>query len=352
VVLVKIAITGGTGFVGSHVVAEALAAGHEVRLLARSPSKVERLRTTHHIADDAPIEVVDADLEDHASLQAGMDGCDAIVHAAALFSLDPRQADAMERINPSATSAIVVAGQELGLDPIVYVSTMGVYQPPPADHITAELDMGPGCGPYTRSKIEAERKVRAAQADGVPVVSVYPGGIFGPRDPNQDLSDSVAVVRDIMLGKMPTIPKHAAMPFVDVRDVAKVLVGALEPGHGPRRYLMAGEQIELRELVRICMSLTGRRLPLFPASKKVLQLTGRVADRIAERTGKTMPFSAETVDLMAVGIDHPNITYDQSPAERDFGMPATAMRDTIRDTLLWLVEAGHLTPAKIGHLAG
>ncbi len=346
-----VAITGGTGFVGSHTVAQARAAGHQVRMLIRSPEKAARMLAMFELTGDEGIELVTADLDDRAAMAAGLDGCDAVVHVASLFSLDPRDGAEMNRLNPAAVDTIITEATARGLDPIIDVSTLGVYQPPPADFVTADLPPTAGCGPYTRSKIAAEHIARRAQDDGAPVVTIYPGGIFGPRDPNPGLSDSVAVVRDIMRWRLPSIPRGAFMPFVDVRDVAALCVGALEPGRGPRRYLLAGHQTELRGIVRIAMELTGRRLPLLPAPRPLLMASGRVADALAVRLDRSLPVSAETVDLMAVGLDHPHVVYDGSAALRDYGLPAYDTRTTLIDTLLWLVEAGHLAPKHIGRLA-
>jgi len=348
---VKVAITGGTGFIGSHVVAAALAAGHEVRMLVRTPAKADRMRAMFGLTDDPGIELAVADMTDEAAMVAGLEGCDAVIHVAALFSLDPRQAEAMERVNPAAARTIVEAGRRLGLDPIVHVSTLSVFHPPPGPVISADLEPTTGVGPYSRSKIAAERIARAAQAEGAPVVTVYPGGVFGPRDPNDDLSDSVAVIRDIARWRLPSIPRDARMPFVDVRDVAAVCVGALEPGRGPRRYLIAGEPIELRDMVRLVASLTGRFMPILPAPTPVLRATGRIADAIAERTGRTMPVSKETVEFMIVGIEHPHVGYDQEAVHAEFGVPSRTLVDTTADTLRWLAEAGHLSRREIGRLA-
>lgn len=345
-----LAVTGGTGFLGSHVVATARARGHRVRMLVRDPAKAVRVRHMFGLEGDDGIEVVSAVLTDPASVGAAIGGCDAIVHVAALFSLDPRHGDEMLRVNPAMSRAIISASIDAELDAIVCVSTLGVYQPPPAPFVDASMPPSAGVGPYSRSKIAAEAIAREAQDAGHPVVTVYPGGIFGPNDPNPTLSDSVAVVRDILRWRLPTIPQGAVMPFIDVRDVAALCVSATAPGRGPRRYLAAGWPTELRDVVRMCAALTGRWLPMLPVSRGVLDATGRLADAVALRTNRQLPVSAETVAFMAVGLDHPDARYDQRPATDDFGVPSIELRTTLRDTILWLAEAGHLTQRHLGAL--
>ncbi len=347
----KVAITGGTGFIGSHTVAAARAGGYEVRMLVRDPDKVQRVRTMFGLLDDPGIEAVRADLSDPASVASAIEGCDAVIHVAALFTLDPTYAEEMHRVNPEMTRTVIDAARAAGLDPIVDVSTLGVYQPPPASFVTAEMDLAEGCGPYTRSKIAAEHVARAAQDEGAPVVTIYPGGVFGPRDPNPGLSDSVKVVRDVLLWRLPTLPAHAAMPFVDVRDVAELCVAALEPGRGPRRYLFPGDPVELRGIVTAMSELTGRRLPKFPAPRSALAAAAAVADSVGRRVRVGLPISSETIELIIVGIDHPDARYDDSPAREQFGLPARTLEETLVDTMRWLAEAGYVAPKRIGRLA-
>ncbi len=113
-----VAITGGTGFIGSHCVSRALAAGHGVRMLVRNPVKAASALALHGI-DPAAVEVVTADLDDHPALRAGLEGVDAVVHVAAVFSFKASDGGAMLRTNPSSTSAILEAAAEFDIDPVV-----------------------------------------------------------------------------------------------------------------------------------------------------------------------------------------------------------------------------------------
>ena len=108
-----LAVTGGTGFLGSHVVATARARGHRVRMLVRDPAKAIRVRRMFGLDHDDGIEVVSAVLTDPVSVGAAIAGCDAIVHVAALFSLDPRHGDEMLRVNPAMSRAIITASIDL-----------------------------------------------------------------------------------------------------------------------------------------------------------------------------------------------------------------------------------------------
>lgn len=347
----KVALTGGTGFIGAHTLVELRRRGHDVRLLVRNPDKAARTLEMFGLQDDSGIECAKADLADHAALRAGLDGVEAVVHVAALFSLDPNDAARMAELNPSSTEAILSAGRELGLDPMVYVSTMGVYVPAPARAVSAETDISTGCGPYTFSKVSAEHIARRHQAEGAPVTCVYPGAVFGPNDPNPQLSDSVAVLRDLLQGKVPGMPNGASLPVVDVRDVASVCAGSVDRAQGPRRYLVPGRNTRITDLVDEIVKVTGREIRLMNIPPAVMRIAGPLMDGFAKLTGKKMALSKEAVAMVLQGIEDFDVEYDGSPAQTDFGLPGYSIAETVGDTIRWLASSGHLSAAQAGSAA-
>ena len=102
----KVAITGASGFLGSHCVAKAVNKGHSVRILVRNTDKAHNALKMQGIKKDL-VEIIYADLEDEDSLDRGLDGVDALLHTAAIFSLSPLDAKSMLNINPSSTKAHV-----------------------------------------------------------------------------------------------------------------------------------------------------------------------------------------------------------------------------------------------------
>jgi uncharacterized protein YbjT (DUF2867 family) len=165
----KILVTGGTGFVGSHAVAALVRDGHDVRLLVR------RLGTP------AVADMVVGDVLDEGAVSRALDGCQAVVHTAGIFSLDARRAEEMRRTNTRATELVLNGAAERGLDPIVHVSTtvaLTRYGGTSPDLPLGDIDL-----PYTQSKIASERVARRLQDAGTPVVTIYPGAVYGPRRP-------------------------------------------------------------------------------------------------------------------------------------------------------------------------
>jgi nucleoside-diphosphate-sugar epimerase len=116
----RVLITGGTGFVGSHIVAAAVGAGHDVKLLVRRPERVQAALAPLGVDE---VDSVAGDVLDAASVQAAVEGCDALINAAAVFSLDPGEAEKMLATNTRATEIVLEAAIGAGLDPIVHVSS-------------------------------------------------------------------------------------------------------------------------------------------------------------------------------------------------------------------------------------
>ncbi|MFT6549186.1 MAG: nucleoside-diphosphate-sugar epimerase [Acidimicrobiales bacterium] len=346
----KVAITGASGFLGSHCMAAAVAAGHEVRVVVRNPTKVRAAAVLHDLDPDG-IEVVVADLTDHEALRASLDGVDSLLHAGAVFSLDPRQGRQMRSVNPTSTATLLEAATEHGLQRVVHVSSLGVYSAS-LTVLGPDTPTGPECGPYTGSKIEADAVAVAHQEAGLPVVVVCPGGIIGPLDPSPDLSDSMATVLDGLQRSRVPMPSGACFGMVDVRDVAAVCVGSLTAGPAPARHLLAGHLIGPADMLRMVSDLTGRsiRISNFPAP--LLSLTGVLCELVGRATGRRMPLGREvarmtTANMAVGGLQE----VDQRSAADAFGFPATPLETTLVETMSWLHSAGHLTDAQVGRLA-
>ena len=346
----KVAITGATGLVGSHCTSAALAAGHDVRMVVRNPDKARSALALHGLPRDAA-EVFEADLTDHDRLRASVDGVDGLIHAGAVFSLDPRQARAMRAINPASTRAILDQAVERGLERIVNVSSMGVYAASLID-ITTDSPVGPESGAYTGSKIAADAVAVAHQEAGHPVVIVCPGGILGPLDPSPELSDSMATMRDWVKMRTTAIPRSIRFGFVDVRDVAAVCVGSLTGGDAPARHLLAGHIHAMADMLGMAAELTGRKVRVMGSPLWTITLGGMVCDLVSRTTGNQMPLTGETARITVGNARAGGLrSVDQTSALDAFGFPGRTIAETLADTIGWMHAAGHLTADQAGDLA-
>ncbi len=253
--VVRVYVTGASGFIGGHVVRELRKAGHEV--------------------GDEWI-----DLLDRERLRAGVAGCDAVFHLAALYSYDAPAAE-HERVNVEGTRVVIELCRELGVGRLVHTSTCGTCGPVPGRPATEE-DAPPAyelAVPYKRTKLEAERLVLAAARDGLDAVVVNPTTPVGEGDrfptPTGRMIEGVAAGR--YRGFVDT-----GVNVVDVRDVARGHLLALERGRAGERYLLGGADLTLRELFCAVADLAGKPRPRVRVPYRAAQALARAGVANAE----------------------------------------------------------------------
>jgi nucleoside-diphosphate-sugar epimerase len=334
-------VTGGTGFVGSHAVAALAAAGHRIRVLARAP---DRVTSTLRPLGVEGIETARGDVTDPATVQGALVGCDAVLHAASVFSLDARRAHEMTTVNVRGTETVLGTAHRLGLDPIVHVSSELALLPPSEGEVLGpESPVKHPPWPYCLTKAECERVARSYQEQGAPLVSVMPSAVWGPRDPH--LGEGAALCANVLKRRYPVVMR-GGMHISDVRDLAGVLAAVMEPDRGPRSYLVAGEYISLPDIIGTLAELSGRRIPTLTFPKWCLAGFGRVAD-VAQRRLKTrLPWSGEGIWVMNCSA-----RCDDSRTRAELGFEPRPLRETLADTVRWLVEVEQLTSKGAGRLA-
>lgn len=333
----RVALTGATGFLGSHVAASLRRAGHDLVLLVRSADKAQRILEPRGVW---PVETVIGDMADAPSVARLLDGCDAAVHAAAAFYGD----DGVLQANVAGVRNMLQIGIEKRLDPLIYVSTIATMFPPPGPVITVDDPIVAPKTTYGRSKAEGERLARELQAGGAPVVTIYPGGIMGPDDPGP--TEGTKGLRDRM--RYAWLRTTGGLPIVDVRDVAAIVAAICVPGRGPRRYMAGGHFVPWMEEADICEELTGFRVRRIPAPPAVVRAVGRAVDFTKWLVPSfDYPLTSEAAEYV-VG----NVPCDSSRTVAELGIEFRPARETLRDALRWLYEAGELDARRAGKLAG
>lgn len=340
----RVLVTGGTGFVGSHSVAALLRAGHQIRLLVRDPARVGPAFDPLGVPAGDLADVATGDLADPAAVAAAVRGCDAVLHVAGLYSFDPRHRARMLAANVRGTEAVLAAGCEAGCDPVVHVSTFAALLPA-SRTLRPDSPVGDIRAPYAHSKAESDRLARRWQQRGAPVVISYPGMVVGPDDPRHGESNRFleAVLRDRVPFRL-----GGVFPVADVRYVAAGHAATLAPGRGPRRYLLTGRDVPGAELRAELRRLTGRRLPALPAPRWLQLLGGRLADLGQRLVPVRLPVSHEAPYLTT---SMPPTGTDSSTTGADLGVQPPPLAETLADTIRWLVQTGRLPAAAAGRLA-
>ena len=255
-------------------------------------------------------------------------------------------------VNPSSTEAILSSAMKHQLKQIVYVSTMGVFAPISGGDIDENTETSTGLGPYTKSKIQSEKIARQFQNDGAPVKIVYPGGIFGPIDPNPDLSDSMGMLTEILKRNIGLTARSAKLAMVDVRDVAEVCVGALTTESKKARYHAWGELVTMDQVIELVKDVTGRNIRFYSTPLVLLDALGLIGEIFTLTTRIRLPFAKESMKMFTQNarVKGPG-SIDQSPANKDFGFQSISLEKSLTDALRWLHESGHLTAKQSGKLA-
>src|SRR4051812_2899003 len=339
---VKIMVTGGTGFIGGHTVRALVDAGHDLRLLVRRPELLDTVLKPLGVSDVAHVV---GDATDPAAVREAIDGCEAVVHAAAVVAIEQQRAAEVLATNARATRVVLGAACEAGLDPIVYVSSVSALAPTSARNFSPDSDIATPSGAYARSKSEAEQYARGLQADGVPVVITYPAMVLGPPAGARRLGSGGDVLATMLKSGF-AIVTDGSWLIVDVRDVARVHAAVLREGLGPRRYTAGGHFVSYREVVHMVERLTGRRFKRVSVPSGPLRLAATIGDAV-NRVLPVLPFiSTEAISTLldAVPVDDTRTLHDLPVTFRD---PS----ETIAATLRGLYETGEVEAKHLGALA-
>jgi dihydroflavonol-4-reductase len=231
----RVYVTGASGFIGGHVVRELRTAGADV-------------------CEDW------IDLGDRDRLGDAIAGCDAVFHLAALYSYEA-PASEHERVNVQGTRTIIELCRELGVGRLVHTSSAGTCGPVPGRPATEE-DAGPAWElsiPYKRTKLEAERIVVEAAREGLDAVVVNPTTPVGDGD--RFPTPTGQMIEGIATGRYRAYLRGGGLNIVDVRDVARGHMLALERGRAAERYILGGANLTLQELFGAIAELAGRPRP-------------------------------------------------------------------------------------------
>jgi dihydroflavonol-4-reductase len=338
----KVFCTGATGFVGSHTALALLSAGHELRLLVRN---VDAARDCFPARGGGIERFVTVDIRDRAALQHAMAGCDAVFHAAAAVSLDPRKARDTYDTNVGATKAVLGAARGLSIRNLLYVSSVTVLFHPGAPRVDESTPLADASEPYSRSKRDSEDCARELQQQGVPVQITYPVGVIGPDDPKLSAANRALAT---LVGK--SLPRTTSgFQCVDVRDLAQAHLWLLEhpPTHDfdNARYIIGGYFYPWDDLRQRLEALLGRRIFGPRVSPRLMRAVGATVDRIR----KVVPFETQiSAESMAITTQWPPA--DPSRFVAMSGLGFRSGEETFRDTIRWMVEAGHIPRKKAGLL--
>jgi len=322
-------VTGGTGFVGAHVVRALLARGGAVRCLVRPGSRRDNLA-------GLPVEIAEGDLTDPASLAAALSGASRLFHCAADYRLWARDPRDLARVNVEGTENVLGAAARAGVSRVVYTSSVGALgrtaDGSPADE-TTPVHRGELGGHYKRSKYDAERVAEQWAAKGLPVVIVNPSTPVGELDIRPTPTGQMIV--DFLRGRIPAYV-DTGLNLVDVRDVAQGHLFAAEKGRVGERYILGNRNMTLKEILGELARITGRPAPSLCLPHALPLAVSAVATGLARLSGRP-----PRVSLESVRMSRHRMFFDPGKAVRDLGFPQSPVEEALGRAVAWFREKGY-----------
>ena len=329
-------VTGATGLLGNNLVRELVARGYCVKALVRSRAKGEQ-----QFNDLPGVELVVGDMADIDAFAASLQGCDTVFHTAAFFRDNYKGGshwEELEKINVAGTRDLLQQAYHAGIRRFVHTSSIAVLDGPPGTAIDetclrAEAD----ADDYYRSKILADLVVLAflETHPQMHACMVLPGWMWGPGDMGP--TSSGQLVNDVVNGKLPgLIP--GTFSVVDARDVAWAQIAAAKNGRRAERYLAAGRNLTMRQLVPALGRIVGVKTPARQLPLPALYLLAAVQEVYARLTGKPILLSMATLRLL-IREEH-RTCFNHRKSEQELGLSFRALELTMSDTVTWYREHG------------
>lgn len=321
------AVTGGTGFLGGHLVRILCEQGVHVRVLARPESRLDLL-------EGLDIEVVIGDLRNPETLMPLVDGVETLYHVAAdyrLWAADPHD---LYRSNVDGTKNVLEAARKAQLSKIVYTSTVGCLGIPtdgkPGNE-TTPVSIEEMIGDYKRSKFLAEQVALDAFRNGLPVVIVNPSTPIGPVDSKPTPTGKIIV--DFLNGKIPAFV-DTGLNLIDVRDAAIGHILAAEKGVIGEKYVLGNRNCSLQQILEMIAAVSGRKAPNTRIPYAVAYAAGLVSTLWADKVTHRPPGIA----IESVRMSHRRMYFSSEKAVKELGLPQSSVEKAISDAVDWFAK--------------
>jgi nucleoside-diphosphate-sugar epimerase len=324
--MTRILVTGGSGFIGQHLVTALVARGRRVRVL-----------DVHLPTRTLPeVEYIEGSVLDPALMDQAVSGIDEVYHLAGLPNLWTPNKNDFHAVNCRGTELAIAAARKHGTARFLHCSTESIlFRASPSEDAVAEgtlLTADDMPGPYTRSKLLAEQLAVQAAASGFPVVIGSPTMPIGPHDHN--LTPPAAMLRHFLSRRI-QLYLDFIVNLVEVRDVAAGLILAMERGRVGDRYVLGGESMPLKKLLRLVAAISGRRNLLIPVPGRVAKMTTAILELIADHITHRPPVG--TAEGVQIALRSTTLSIEK--AQRELGYAPRPIEPALRETIAHLLRA-------------
>lgn len=318
-------VIGASGFLGSHVTRQLVAAGEDVRVMLRHTSSTAGI-------DDLDVERCYGDVFDDAALRAAMAGCDVVYYCVVDARMWLRDPAPLFRTNVEGLRHVLDAALGADLKRFVYTSTTGSLAISDGKPVTEEdphnWDQG---GAYIEARVAGEDLLLSYARDkGLPGVAMCISTTYGPGD--WAPTPHGALLALVAKGRFPFYFDYSS-EVVGIEDAARAMLLAAEHARDGERYIVSDRYMSIRELHEIAATAVGRRSPRIGIPMLVLRAGARVNDAAAWLLGRDLPFAYAGIrmaELMSP-LDH-------SKATRELGWTPEPVEDSIRKAAVWFAS--------------
>jgi dihydroflavonol-4-reductase len=315
-------VTGATGFIGGHVARRLVENGWQVTVLARSPERTGALK-------NLGITVVPGDVTEPPSLAGPMSRADAVFHLAAWYQLGVTDRMRMFQINVKGTENVINAAADAGIERIVYcssVAALGTHAPGEILDETARHSGNYG-SVYEETKWMAHERVRALVDEGVPVITVMPGAVYGPGD----TSVLGVLMRFYAKGWLIAAPfVGAGVSWVRVEDVADGVIDAHDKGRPAEDYILGGDNSTIGEMLRRVAPLTGIRVPRIKVGRRMIQMSLPLSPLVGKILRQPPGILRDGLESLSGSLE-----YSSDKARRELGYTFRSVEEGVPETVEW-----------------
>jgi len=322
----RVLVTGGGGFIGSHVVRQLVAAGNDVRVLHLPNEDLRNIR-------DLDVERVPGDITDAACVERAVKGCAHVYHLAAIYALWLPRMELMHEVNVGGTRNVLDACLRADTEKVVYTSSIAVFGGQGLNTDATEespFALGATGDLYSRSKFDSHQVAREYVRRGLPLTTVAPCGPIGPGDVGPTPTGKLLLT----VAQMPwALAPHTNTNVLDVRDCAAGHLLAAQKGRVGESYLLGNVNLTTAELVDTARRVMGLQGRFIAAPAPLCRVFARGVDAVT-KIRRRPPI----VTYHAARISELGLRANAAKAISELGLPQRPIEESVRDALVWFAQ--------------
>jgi dihydroflavonol-4-reductase len=324
----KVALTGACGHIGISIISELKKRGIEVKGLAYNDSEY---------LEKNGIEYVKGHVNSREDIEKLLDGCDALIHSAAVISINGDKGGTVRKVNVEGVKNVMQTALDKKISRVVHISSIHAYNAQPKFEILNEARsfVDETAFAYDQSKRDGQAVVKEMVAKGLNAVIVNPTSVTGA--PENKLSYQGKAILDIYQNKIPAI-FNGGFDWVDVRDIASSVCNALTMGSAGENYLLSGKYYTMRDIIAIVSEIKGEKIKI-PTIPVWAARVGLPFVKMQSRITKKEPlYTVESIEVLVNG----NTKVSHDKAKKELNHNPREFKETIRDLISWFRENGYI----------